>query len=84
LEGDRQVPRLEGPALVAPCFPASPEVDPLGTNRIEIRTATKNQLLGQLDRRFPGLTRALPDVLGTKVGRLLATEFADPARLAAL
>jgi transposase len=35
--------------------------------RIEVRTATKNQLLGQLDRTFPGITRALPDVLGTKV-----------------
>ena len=54
------------------------------TGRIQIRTATKNQLLGQLDRTFPGLTRALPDVLGTKVGRLVAAEFADPVRLAAL
>jgi len=54
------------------------------TGRIQLRTATKNQLLGQLDRSFPGLTLALPDVLGTKVGRLVAAEFADPARLAAL
>jgi transposase len=54
------------------------------TGRVRIRTATKNQLLGQLDRTFPGLTLALPDVLGTKVGRLVAAEFADPARLAAL
>ena len=30
------------------------------------------------------MTLALPDVLGTKVGRLVAAEFADPARLAAL
>lgn len=52
--------------------------------RVLTRTATKNQLLGQLDRAFPGLTLALPDVLGTKVGRLVAEEFADPARLAAL
>ncbi|WP_179476221.1 IS110 family RNA-guided transposase [Mycolicibacterium vinylchloridicum] len=52
--------------------------------RVATRTATKNQLLGQLDRAFPGLTLALPDVLGTKIGRLVATEFADPARLAAL
>jgi transposase len=52
--------------------------------RVRIRTATKNKLLGQLDRSFPGLTLALPDVLGTKVGRLVAAEFADPARLAAL
>ena len=54
------------------------------TSRVAMRTATKNQLLGQLDRTFPGLTIALPDVLGTKVGRLVAAEFADPARLAAL
>ncbi|MFJ5957599.1 IS110 family transposase [Paenarthrobacter sp. NPDC092416] len=54
------------------------------TRRVLTRTATKNQLLGQLDRAFPGLTLALPDVLGTKVGRLIAAEFADPKRLAAL
>jgi transposase len=54
------------------------------SGRIGIRTATTNQLLGQLDRSFPGLTLALPDVLGTKVGRLVAAEFADPARLRAL
>jgi transposase len=54
------------------------------TGRVALRTATKNQLLGQLDRTFPGLTLALPDVLGTKVGRLIAAEFADPTRLAAL
>jgi transposase len=54
------------------------------SRRVATRTATKNQLLGQLDRAFPGLTRALPDVLGTKIGRLVAAEFADPARLCAL
>jgi transposase len=37
-----------------------------------------------LDRAFPGLTLVLPDVLGTKAGRLVAEHFADPARLAAL
>ncbi|BEP12209.1 hypothetical protein acdb102_31600 [Acidothermaceae bacterium B102] len=52
--------------------------------RVTTRTATKNQLLGQLDRTFPGLTIALPDVLATRVGRLIAAEFADPARLASL
>ena len=52
--------------------------------RIEVRTATKNQLLGQLDRAFPGLTLALPDVLGTKVGRLVAEHFSNPARLVGL
>ncbi len=54
------------------------------SRRVAARTATKNQLLGQLDRAFPGLTRALPDVLGTKIGRLVAAEFSDPARLCAL
>jgi transposase len=52
--------------------------------RVATRTATKNQLLGQLDRCFPGLTLALPDVLGTKVGRLIAQHFPDPHRLARL
>ena len=54
------------------------------TRRTAARAGLKNQLLGQLDRSFPGLTLALPDVLGTKVGRLVAAEFPDPARLAAL
>jgi transposase len=52
--------------------------------RVATRTATKNQLLGQLDRCFPGLTLAVPDVLGTRVGRLVAEQFADPGRLASL
>ena len=56
----------------------------IGSRRVATRTATKNQLLSQLDRAFPGLTLALPDVLGTKIGRLVAAEFTDPARLAAL
>jgi transposase len=54
------------------------------SSRVKMRHATKNQLLGQLDCTFPGLTLALPDVLSTKVGRLVATEFANPARLASL
>jgi len=54
------------------------------SRRVATRTATKNQLLGQLDRAFPGLTLALPDVLGTKIGRLVVAEFTDPARLSAL
>jgi transposase len=54
------------------------------TRRVVARTAVKNQLLAQLDRCFPGLTLALPDVLGTRVGRLVVAEFADPARLAGL
>jgi transposase len=52
--------------------------------RVAARTATKNQLLAQLDRAFPGLTMVLPDVLATKIGRLIAAELADPARVRAL
>jgi transposase len=52
--------------------------------RVQTRTARKNQLLGQLDRCFPGVSAVVPDVLGTQVGRLVAAEFADPHRLAAL
>ena len=52
--------------------------------RGEVRTATENQLLTQLDRAFPGLGLALADVLGTKVGPRVAAHFADPARLARL
>lgn len=54
------------------------------TRRVQVRTATKNQLLGQLDRAFPGLTLAVSDVLGSKVGRLVAGHFSDPTRLARL
>lgn len=52
--------------------------------RVRVRSGLKNQLLGQVDRCFPGLGGALADVLGTKVGRLVVSEFADPARLAKL
>jgi transposase len=54
------------------------------TRRVQARTATTNQLLGQLVRAFPGLTLVLPAVLGTKVGRLVAAEFAGPKRFVAL
>jgi transposase len=50
--------------------------------RLQVRTATKNQLLGQLDRAFPGAGNCTASsLLVTKVGRLLITEFNDPERL---
>lgn len=52
--------------------------------RVATRTATKNQLTGQVDRCFPGLGACLSSVCDTKVGRLVIAEFADPARLARL
>lgn len=47
--------------------------------RVEVRRATKQQLLTQTDQCFPGLAAALSSVLGTKVGRLVIEHFADPA-----
>lgn len=53
--------------------------------RIGVVIATKNQLLGQLDRAFPGAGRCVSgSLLDTKVGRLVLAEFTDPARLARL
>jgi transposase len=53
--------------------------------RIGTVIATKNQLLGQMDRAFPGAGRCVSkSLLDTKVGRLVIAEFSDPARLARL
>jgi hypothetical protein len=53
--------------------------------RVQTRTATKNQLLGQLDRCFPGLSLVLPDVLppmglGPFADSVVEWEREDPAR----
>jgi transposase len=52
--------------------------------RVAVRSGLKNQLLGQVDRCFPGLGACLSRPLDTKVGRLVIAEFADPARLVRL
>jgi transposase len=52
--------------------------------RVHVRSGLKNQLVGQVDRCFPGLGAALSSLLDTKVGRLVVAEFSDPARLARL
>jgi hypothetical protein len=53
--------------------------------RIRAVIAVKNQLLGQMDRAFPGAGRCVSgSLLDTKVGRLVIAEFSDPARLARL
>jgi transposase len=53
--------------------------------RITAVIAVKNQLLGQMDRAFPGASRCVANsLLDTKVGRLVIAEFTDPARLARL
>ena len=53
--------------------------------RVGTVIATKNQLLGQMDRAFPGAGRCTKSsLLDTKVGRLVIAEFSDPTRLARL
>ena len=53
--------------------------------RIGAVIATKNQLLGQMDRTFPGAGSCVAgSLLETKVGRLVIAEFTDPTRLARL
>jgi transposase len=39
--------------------------------RVTARTALKNQLLGQVDRAFPGVSGCVSSLFGTKVGRLV-------------
>jgi hypothetical protein len=46
--------------------------------RVEVRTATKNQLIAQLGRALPGLGGALRDVQGSKVAP--ASRGAFPTR----
>lgn len=51
--------------------------------RVTAVIAAKNQLLGQMDRAFPGASGCVwASLLDTKVGRLVVAEFADPLRLA--
>ena len=53
--------------------------------RITAVIAVKNQLLGQMDRAFPGASRCVAgSLLHTKVGRLVIAEFPDPVRLSRL
>jgi transposase len=50
--------------------------------RVAWKRAVGNHLNSQLDRAFPGVSGCLHQVLGTRVGRLVAAEFTDPQRLA--
>jgi transposase len=53
--------------------------------RVTAVIAAKNQLLGQMDRAFPGAgTCVWGSLLDTKIGRLVIAEFSDPDRLARL
>lgn len=57
----------------------------LRSRRVAAVIAAKNQLLGQMDRAFPGAGACVAgSLLDTKVGRLVLAEFSDPDRLAKL
>ena len=63
------------------------QLDAWSTHRrrqVEWHRAVGNHLLSQLHRAFPGADRCVRQLLVTKVGRLVAAEFTDPARLARL
>jgi transposase len=51
--------------------------------RVTAVIAPNNQLLGQMDRAFPGASGCVwASLLDTKVGRVVVAEFSDPQRLA--
>ncbi len=52
--------------------------------RVAWRQDVEHHLVNLLDRAFPGLSGCFHRVMGTKVGRLVVTDFADPERLARL
>lgn len=53
--------------------------------RVAATIALKNQVLGQMDRAFPGAGASVSSsLLRTKVGRLVLAEFSDPDRLVRL
>lgn len=51
---------------------------------VDWRRAVGNHLLSQLHRAFPGADGCVHRLLATDVGRLIAAEFTDPARLVRL
>jgi transposase len=53
--------------------------------RVTAVIAAKNQVLGQMDRAFPGASACVwGSLLDTRVGRLVLAEFPDPDRLTKL
>ena len=52
--------------------------------RVAWHQDVEHHLLNLLDRAFPGLSGCFHRVMGTKVGRLVVSDFRDPDRLARL
>ncbi|MHC4093819.1 MAG: IS110 family transposase [Planctomycetota bacterium] len=49
--------------------------------KLKARVALQNQVIGQLDVVFPGLTGCFRDLLETKAGRVIVHHIPEPARI---
>ena len=49
--------------------------------KLKVRTALQNQVIGQVDVVFPGLTGCFNDLLETKAGRVIVHHICEPSRI---
>ena len=49
--------------------------------KLKVRTALQNQVIGQIDVVFPGLTGCFNDLLETKAGRVIVRHICEPSRI---
>ena len=49
--------------------------------KLKVRTALQNQVIGQIDVVFPGLTGCFSDLLETKAGRVIVHHICEPSRI---
>ena len=49
--------------------------------KLKVRTALQNQVIGQIDVVFPGLTGCFSDLLETKAGRVIVRHICEPSRI---
>ena len=49
--------------------------------KLKVRTALQNQVIGQIDVVFPGLTECFSDLLETKAGRVIVRHICEPSRI---
>ena len=49
--------------------------------KLKARTALQNQVIGQIDVVFPGLTGCFSDLLETKAGRVIVHHICEPSRI---
>ncbi len=49
--------------------------------KLKVRTALQNQVIGQIDVVFPGLTGCFSDLLETKAGQVIVRHICEPSRI---